>query len=458
MATWGRVLARCLFALLLMSVALSAAAQTAPRAVVPGGNEKWATVWAASAHGPYPAGNANAQPDQRFAFPVPEAGARDQTFRLMLKPEFWGKAVRLRFSNVFGDRPLNLDGIHVGLQNASSSLVPGTNRAVTFGGKAAVSIPPGQMMWSDGITLPFFSTRTVNVLSGRRLAVSFHVAGQSGPMTWHAKAINTSYVSAPGAGARGAEEGEAGFPYSTASWFFLDAVDMIAPARAQVVVALGDSITDGTNSTMNGDDRWPDVLGRRLRTSVGPHVAVVNAGIGGNQVIGPAEYSAARPVNGGPSALARLERDVFSLSGVTTVVWLEGINDFGSADAPAEAVAQGLRQGVARLRGAIPGVRIVGATLTSALNSTPTHGRVEVDARRQALNAMIRGADIFDAVVDFDAATRDVLTGEIRPDMQPNSTIGGPGDKLHPNRAGLLAMGGAVDPKLILPAAPPPRR
>jgi len=458
MTFWRRALTFAMSVLLLMSVILPAAAQTASRVAKPGNNEKWATVWAASVHGPYPAGNANAQPDQRFVFPTPGAGAHDQTFRLMLKPEFWGKAVRLRFTNAFGDRPLNLDGIYVGLQNGSSSLVPGTNRAVTFAGKAAITIPPGQMIWSDGITLPFVSSRTASVLNGRKMAVSFHVVGESGPMTWHAKGINTSYVSAPGAGARGAEEGEAAFPYSTASWFFLDAVDMIAPARAQVVVAFGDSITDGTNSTMNGDDRWPDVLGRRLRAGVGTHVAVVNAGIGGNQIIGPAEYSPAKPVNGGPSALARLERDVLSLSGVTAVVWLEGINDFGSANAEVDAVAQGLRQGVARIRGAIPGVRVVGATLTSALNSTPTHGRMEVDAKRQALNAIIRGADIFDAVADFDAATRDVMTGEIRPEMQPNSTVGGPGDKLHPNRAGLLAMGSAVDIKLFLPPAPQSRR
>lgn len=443
---------------LLAGIAVPALAQGGGRAGTqgarPGTNEKWATVWAASAHGPYPAGNANAQPDQRFAFPSPETGARDQTFRLIVRPELLGKAVRLRFSNVFGDRPLNLDGVHVGLQNAASSVVAGTNRAVTFGGKANVSIPPGQMVWSDGIAIPYGSGRAAANLAGRKLAVSFHVAGESGPMTWHAKAINTSYVTAPGAGARGAEEGDTNFPYSTASWFFLDAVDVIASSRTQVVVAFGDSITDGTNSTMNGDDRWPDALGRRLRAAHGPLVAVVNAGIGGNQVAGPATYAPDKPVNGGPSALARLERDVLTLSGITAVLWMEGINDFGTANAEVETVANGLRQGVARIRGATSGVRIIGGTLTSALNSTPTHGRAEVDAKRRALNQAIRAGGIFDAVVDFDAATLDTATGEIRAEMQPNSTVGGPGDKLHPNRAGLLAMANAVDATLFQP----PRR
>src|SRR5207302_2400513 len=123
-------------------------------------------------------------------------------------------------------------------------------------------------------------------------------------------------------------EDEAAFPYSTASWFFLDAVEMMAPAESFAVVAFGDSITDGTASTMNGDDRWPDVLARRLHAQYGNRVAVVNAGIGGNQIAGPAEYSAAKPFAGGPASGQRLERDVISLSGVSAVIWLEGINDF----------------------------------------------------------------------------------------------------------------------------------
>ena len=145
--------------------------------------------------------------------------------------------------------------------------------------------PARNSVWSDAIALPF--ARQPDELAGRKLAVSFHVAGESGPMTWHAKALTTSYVSAPGAGAKGALEDEAAFPYTTASWFFLDAVEMTAPADAFAIMAFGDSITDGTASTMNGDDRWPNVLSRRLKALYGNKVAVVNGGIGGNQIAGP---------------------------------------------------------------------------------------------------------------------------------------------------------------------------
>ena len=134
---------------------------------------------------------------------------------------------------------------------------------------------------------------------------------------------------------------------------------------------------------------------------------------------------------------------------MAAVIWLEGINDFGAADTPAETVIAGYKQGVAHIRQKIPGVKIFAATLTSALHSTPTHGRPEVEAKRKALNEFLRTAKDFDGFVDFDAATLDSATGEIKAMYQPNSSIGGPGDKLHPNRAGYAAMAGAIHPKMI---------
>jgi len=138
-----------------------------------------------------------------------------------------------------------------------------------------------------------------------------------------------------------------------------------ARGYTKVVVAFGDSITDGTASTLNGDDRWPDVFARRLHAAVGNRWVVVNAGIGGNQVIGPADYTAAKPISGGPSALSRIDRNVTSLPGVAAVIWFEGINDFGSSNATVADVVAGYRQGVTRLRAALPGVKVYAATLTT---------------------------------------------------------------------------------------------
>ena len=409
--------------------------------------EKWATSWAASVQGPYPVGNPSAQPNLSLAFPVAQTGARDQSFRMIVRPDIWGRQTRIRLSNALGTRPVTFDGAFVGLQLSGSAVVKGSNSAVKFGGKTAVTLAPGESVWSDAVNLRFVRKPSSGELAGRKLAVSFHVSGESGPMTWHAKALTSSYLTAPDAGAKGAEEGEAAFPFATASWYFLDALDMMAPADTRVIVAFGDSITDGTASTMNGDDRWPDVLSRRLHAAHGNKVAVVNAGIGGNQVVGPAEYSPQKPFAGGPASGQRIERDVLTLSGVSALIWLEGINDFSkNGNREADAVQAEMRAVAERIRARQPKIRLIGATVTSALGSTSAaHGFVEQDAKRKSLNEFIRHSGVFDAVLDFDKAILDPQTGGMRAEFIPDNTVGGPGDKLHPNRLGYLAMGMSID-------------
>ncbi len=427
---------------LLVAVLLATTLTTRAQAAAP----KFIVAWAASAHGPYPVGNPTAQPDLRFAFPDPAKGATNQTFRLIIRPDIWGRQTRIRLSNAFGTKPVTFDAIQVGLQQSGSAVVAGTSRPITFGGKTTITIAPGAASVSDPVTLPFVADPYDKMLVGRRLAISFHVAGESGPMTWHAKALTTSYLSPPDSGAQTAETA---FPYSTTSWYFLDAVEMSAAAGTGAIVAFGDSITDGTASTINGDDRWPDDFARHLHAQFGSKFSVVNAGIGGNMVIGPADYKA-NPFAGGPAATERLDRDVVSLAGVRTVLWLEGINDFGAGNAKPEDVEAGVRDVVKRLRTKIPGVRIFMATLTSSLNSTnAAYGTASVNEKRQAYNQFIKSSGIFDGVLDFDAVTLDPKTGELKAEYQPNSSTGGPGDKLHPNRPGYLAMGMSIDPKVI---------
>jgi lysophospholipase L1-like esterase len=415
-------------------------------------DENWVVSWTGSVQGPYPIGNPSAQPDQKFAFPDPSTGARDQTFRLMVRPDLWGRQARIRLSNAFGTKPVTFDGVYAGLQWGSAALVRGSNRPVSFGGKSSITVPPGSSVWSDPVALPF--VKQPDDLAGRRLAVSFHIAGDSGPMTWHAKALTTSYATASGAGATGAQEDEKAFPYTTASWFFLDAVEMTAPADAFAIMAFGDSITDGTASTMNGDE--PDVLSRRLKAIYGNKVALVNGGIGGNQIAGPPDYGPDKPFPGGPAALQRLDRDVLALSGIAGLIWLEGINDFSkNGNAPVERVIAAIQDGVARLRAKWPHIRVIGATVTSALgSSSAAHGFPEQDAKRKALNDFIRSSGTFDGVVDFDKATLDPQSGGLKPEFVPESTMGGPGDKLHPNRTGYLAMGQTIDLDLFKPGRP----
>jgi len=411
----------------------------------------WVTSWAASAQGPFPAGAIVAQPDQSFTIPYPAHGARDQALRMIVRPSVWGTQARIRFTNVFGQRPLALDGLYVGLQSAGASLVHGSNQPLTFHGSRSVTIAPGTEIWSDPVTFPPVIAQGGAALAGRKLAISLHVVGESGPITWHAKGMQTSYLSAPGAGSHGAEEGEAAVPYPINSWLFVDAVDMATPSDTALVVCLGDSITDGSNSTLNGDDRGPDQFQRRFDALAPNRVAVVDEGIGSNQVTGPAVYPGDPVFGGGPSALDRLPRDVVGLSGVKAVIWFEGINDLSRGVSPEDLIA-GLRRGVALLRAKIPGVRVIGATITPSLGSKGNSGTAEQDRKRQQVNDFIRGGRLYDGVLDFEKAVIDPATGGLRADMTFGTTIGGPGDKLHPNRAGYLAMAQAIDLAVILPS------
>ena len=435
-----------LFACLFILVATMAGVRDA-LAQAPAAGEKWAATWAASPHGPYPSGNPSAQPDLSLALPANTA--RDQTFRMMVRPDLWGRAVRIRLTNVLGSSPITFDDVFVGLQAMGGNVATGTNRPATFGGQRSVTIAAGASTYSDPIALPFVTSAADPLLAGRRLAISFHVAGPTGPMTWHAKALTTSYLSQPGSGSHGREESDAAFPFTTTSWYFVDAVDVVAPASTVVIACFGDSITDGTASTLNGDDRWPDVFSRRVHAQYGTRVSVVNAGIGGNRVVGPASYSPAAPSSGGPSALDRLDRDVLGLSGLTSVIWFEGINDIANGTT-SDDIAAGMRTGVARMR-ARGVAKVFAATVTPTLGSSSAHGTPAADETRRRVNTFMRESKTFDGVFDFDAVTIDAATGGLRAMFQPNSTTGGAGDKLHPNRAGYQAMGAAVDLSLLAP-------
>jgi lysophospholipase L1-like esterase len=234
------------------------------------------------------------------------------------------------------------------------------------------------------------------------------------------------------ASAAGNHAGSASLPVASraTSWFLLARVEVSAPANAGAVVTFGDSITDGARSTTDTNNRWPDHLARRLAANRGTAMAVLNAGISGNRVLGD---------GAGVSALARFDRDVLMQTGVTHVVVMEGINDFGLARNNPSPSADDLIAGHKQLieRAKARGLRIYGATLTpfeGAAYWTP-----EGEAKRQALNEWIRKSGAYDGVIDFDAATRDPnAPTKILPAYDS-------GDHLHPGDAGYKAMGEAVD-------------
>jgi lysophospholipase L1-like esterase len=327
----------------------------------------------------------------------------NSTVRMITRPTLSGSHVRVQLQNTFGTTPLVIGAAKIGVRNNAAQLVPGSNTALTFGGSPTVTIPAGSAAYSDPVAF--------DVHAWQDIAISLYLPDPVVQVSRHNNARATSYFTAPAAGDHTSDEGAAAFVSTTTSMWWLAAIDVYSPSADGSIVFFGDSITDGTATTTDGHDRWHDIIALRFmldsrEDEEKARLGVVNEGIGGNEVVGPPDY-AAKPTPGGPSALERLQRDVISLPGVSIVIWLEGINDFGARLASAQAVSDGVREGVKRLREGIPGVRIYMATLTGALNSTPTHGTPEVEAKRQAYNSFIRTAGIFDGVIDFDVITLD---------------------------------------------------
>jgi lysophospholipase L1-like esterase len=264
------------------------------------------------------------------------------------------------------------------------------------------------------------------------LVISVYVPGDSGPPTQHGTGLHTTYISGAGNFA-----GQTTFAAerTTTSWYFLSGVHVLAPEDTGLIVAFGDSITDGATSTNDTNSDWPSQLARRLRAAGINNLAVVNQGISGNRVLGD---------GAGVSALARFERDVLTQPGVKYLIFLEGINDIGGlargGDAvTAEAIIEIYKQMIARAH--MRGIKVIGATLTPYEGAGYYSENGEVI--RSAVNQWLRTTGMTDGLIDFDAATRDPQNPRR---LRPDYTIR---DNLHPNDAGYKAMADAIDLSLF---------
>jgi lysophospholipase L1-like esterase len=349
-------------------------------------------------------------------------GFNNQTIRMVVRASIGGPRLRIKLASAFGSSPVTVGSAHIALRAKDSEIVPGSDRALTFGGKPGCKLGPGVVLLSDAVDL--------NLAPLSELALSLYFPGETGPPTTHSTGLHTTYVSREGDLTGQAAMADATI---TQSYYWLAGVDVLAPAKAALLVTFGDSITDGTASTPNTDRNWPSLLAARLvhnkKTAL---IGVANMGIGGNRVL----YDGT-----GASALARLDRDVLSQSGVKWVMLLEGINDIGrvgtnTPEAPtAEELIAAYRQLIERAH--THGVKVIGCTLTPYEGAG--YSREPGEAVRQAVNAWIRTGGLFDGVVDFEAATRDPANPKrFRADFDP-------GDHLHPNDKGYQAMADAVD-------------
>jgi len=355
----------------------------------------------------------------------------DATLRLIARVTIPGEAVRIRLDHTFGTDPLVVGKAYVGLRIQGATLAAGSNRQVFFGGLPGVTIPPGGNVTSDPVPL--------RVLGRQDLGVSLYVPGSGVRPSQHSAAHVTSYLTANGAGDEAA--GEAGEPFglTATSMPWLKAIDVESASSPGSIVAFGDSITDGTCSTLDAHDRWEDWLSVRLAldaagTPSAPR-AVVNEGIGGNTVT----RERLQPPPDSTPGLERLERDVLTHAGVTHVVLFMGTNDIRRG-APAAQVIAGMQDIIGRVKAR--GLKIVGVTIIPRHNRAPVpnnSGWNPTKTRiRNEVNRWIRTAAPFDAVIDFDTVVHDPEHGDL---LRPAFDCG---DGIHPSPRGYYEMGVSV--------------
>jgi lysophospholipase L1-like esterase len=396
-----------------------------------GAQSHWIPTWAASAQSavivmpgitnrPAAAGQANRPP----LFPPPPS-FENQTVRMIVRSSIGGSQVRVQLSNAFGPAALHIGAAHIALRDKDSSIVVSSDHPLTFSGQSSVTIPAGAEVLSDPVDL------RVPPLS--YLAISVYVPDRAEDPTDHLTGLHTTYISGQG-DFTSAPSIEA--KSTTQSWYWISAVDVLAPENTGVIVAFGDSITDGATSTPDTDRSWPSELENRIAAdkSLASKWAVVDEGISGNRLLNDGM---------GVAALSRLDRDVFSLTGVKWMIVLEGINDIGFAsfthnpadEVTADQLIAAQKQIIERAH--LRGIKVMGATLTPFQGAT--YYSEDGEKTREAVNNWIRTGGAFDAVVDFDKAVQDPSSPD---QIRPSFNIS---DHLHPNDDGYKAMADAIN-------------
>ncbi len=387
-----------------------------------GTTPRWLACWSASPMAPSP-GTLGA------------LGFEDETVRNLIFTSTGGSDVRVLVSNAFGTRPLDIGHAAIAAQTSGAGAGPGM--ALSFRGHRSVVIAPGAAVLTDPVAL--------RVRPLQELAVSLYLPSATGAATEHQVAMQTNYVAQ---GDHVLDRGGGAYGTKTFSWFFVASVDVLAPARTLgTVVAIGDSITDGVNSKMDANARWPNDLARRLNARAGDTLSIVDEGIGGNRLLATTPCC-------GVSAVGRFTSDVLHRAGVKDVILLEGVNDIGQSDhtgassAPhtnvtTQQLIAGYRKIIAAAHAAH--LKIFGGTIVPFRGAhywTPAG-----EAKREAINNWILTSGAFDGVIDFAHVVQDAGVPTM---LNPAYDSG---DHLHPNRRGYQAMANAVNLKMLLSAA-----
>jgi lysophospholipase L1-like esterase len=353
----------------------------------------------------------------------------NSTIRQTLFMTAQANQIRLKISNVFGGSVLPVTAITVALPANNTAgihqIQPKTVQKVTFSGKAGINIPNGALAVSDPINFAIKGEQIVTV-------TMYLAAGQTtNSITSHPGSRTTSWWQFGNAVDAAQLAVTDVSTQSAAHWYFLSSIEAWVPPKQGSFLIVGDSITDGRGSTNNQNNRWPDLLFRRLQTSPATkHISFGNLAAGGNRILADGL---------GPNAFGRVDRDVLAHPGVSYAMIFEGVNDIGTGATTKEAQAkiyESLTQAYQQMVTLIHahGIPVFGATITpfsapSNFTGQP-YSDPEREITRQRINKFIRESGTFDAVVDFDKQLADP---KIPSQLNP---LYDSGDYLHPSVAG----------------------
>jgi lysophospholipase L1-like esterase len=362
---------------------------------------------------------------------VSGAGFTNQTIRMVVHTSVGGNQARIRLSNAFGTQSLNIGHATIGLPTGAGSadVRSGSLRQLTFDGNTSVAIPRGGEVFSDPVAMA--------VPANHDVSVSIWLPVATGPATFHFISRENTWR---GDGDHAGDTVGTALATKSTSWYFLSGLDVRSDNARGSVVVLGDSISDGFMTTINGDHRWPDLLAGRLdRQPADEHVpGVLDQGIAGSMLSGDGIDIKLNEL--GVNALARLDRDVFAQTAAQTVILQLGINDIWIRNDGPDAIITQMRQVAQRVHQ--HGMRIVVCTLS------PWRGYTQWTATRERTRVQVddylRTSTDFDGLIDFDALLRDPEQPDrLRPQWDS-------GDHIHPNDAGNQAMADAVPLNLLL--------
>lgn len=347
-----------------------------------------------------------------------------QTIRAKIRLSIGGTKIRLKFSNRFGHQPVFLSGVTVALSENDSDIIEGTNRMVTFNGKASTIIQAEQeVVWSDEIELETanLSFISISLFFSEETSITTAYLGNSECYF----SVGGDYVNSnifPIDQIRREKGIQSALP-------LLTGIDVLTSEEYSAVVTFGDSIT-----AMD----WPDYLAERFLKE-GKNMGVLRQAIGGNKVLNdsPATF------HYGSSGIQRFQRDVLLQTGVKYIVVLHGVNDIIhscgshpiSKPVQAEEIIKGLQSYAEWAHE--KKMKIYGATIMpfDGYNGITSHE----EEKRQAVNHWIRTSGKFDGVIDFDEAVQNPKkTRELLPAYDS-------GDHLHPSKQGAKAMADFVN-------------